>query len=136
MAFSVSCLISVLFLASAASADDVYLLTVEDYQIPWNVGINVSKKITFSRYMGNIGVFFVSPLQNGENDYPQPLIVTVNLDVKDSDWNIYENGLFISCIFLGGGDQRHFPHFGTKTVTAFCGCLQHTEYVCPLFMTQ
>ena len=63
MAFSVSCLIFVLFLASTASADDVYLLTVEDYQIPWNVGINVSrKKITDSRYMGNIGVCFCASI--------------------------------------------------------------------------
>ncbi len=42
MALSISHLLSVLFLASAASAADQYLLTVEDYQVPWNVGINVS----------------------------------------------------------------------------------------------
>ncbi len=42
MTSSISRLLSVLFLASAASAADQYLLTVEDYQVPWNVGINVS----------------------------------------------------------------------------------------------
>ncbi len=34
-------LLAVVFLASAASAKDRYLITLEDYQVPWNVGINV-----------------------------------------------------------------------------------------------
>ena len=50
--------------------------------------------------MGNNNPFLFL-LQNGENDYPQPLIVTVNLNVKDADWNIYENGLYDSCLFFG-----------------------------------